>query len=183
MAVLAVISTPNADDAPDSAPRRIVAERPSAEIEVIHFERTDTATVPYFWMRGVPPAEFESAFRDDPTISDVRQLERTDRGAFYKATWEVDSPLIRCVAGGRGHVVHARGTAEEWHLKVWFEERSDASEFQTCCADRNVPLHVDRLTSLADALSDADAILSPPQREAMVLAYREGYFDEPRRVT
>lgn len=183
MAVLAVLTTPNTQAAPDSTPRRIVAGFPSIEVEVVQFERDGSLAVIYFWLRGVPVPEVEPVMADDPRITNAERLERTEDAALYKAEWEVDSPVIHCMAGANGMVVQAEGTVEEWRLKIWFENRSDASAFHACCTERDVPLTVDRLSSLADALSNGGADVSPRQREALVLAYREGYFDEPRRVS
>lgn len=183
MAVLAVLSTPNTDGAPDSTPRRIVSKLPGVEIDVVHFERAGNSAIPYIWMRGASAKEFETVLREDPRISEVHRLERTGDGAFYKVVWDVDSPVIQCVAATNGVIMEAHGRAEQWHLKIWFEDGSDASKFQRCCSDQNVPLRVHRLTSLADARSEDGPAVSQRQYEAMVLAYRGGYFEEPRRVS
>lgn len=182
MARLAVISTPNAG-APDGTPRRIVADLPAVDIEVVQFKRNGPVAVPYFWMQGVPATEFESVLGNDRRITDLQRLERTDAGALYRAEWEVDAPIIHCVASTNGVVVRAHGTVEEWRLRIWFEDGTDTSTFQECCASRDVPLEVHRLKSLTDVLSDGHTNLSQAQHEVMVLAYREGYFEEPRRVS
>lgn len=181
MAVLAVLSSPNTPGAPDSAPRRVVAELPAVEVQVVQFVRTDDAAVPYFWASGVGTDELESVLRDDPRISGVERLERTDAGGFYRVDWDVDSPLIHCAASNGGVVMQARGTPAEWQLKVWFENGSDASAFHDCCLDRDVPLDVERLSSIEEVLAgDDDTGVTETQREAMVLAHREGYFEDPR---
>lgn len=183
MAVLAALSTPNTADAPDCAPRRIVAELPDIELEVVQFERNGAVAVPYLWMRGASTGAFESALSAEPRITSFRQLERTAEAGLYKLAWEVDSPLIGCVSDAGGIVMQARGTASEWQLKVWFEDGSAASRFQRCCTDRAVPLQVDRLSSLADVVSGTNGSVSERQRETLVAAYRAGYFEEPRRVS
>lgn len=183
MAVLAVISTPNTDGAPDSAPRRIVSDLPSIEIEVVQFERDGTVAVPYLWMQGVSVAAFERAVADDPHLSTAEQLEQTDDGTLYKVRWEVDSPSIHCMIRSNGMVMQARGTVDEWRLKIWFETRADAAAFQQCCNSRDVPLDVNQLGSFADVVSDGGGNLSASQRETILLAYREGYFEVPREVS
>lgn len=183
VAFLAELSTPNGGVAPDSTPRRIVSRLPSVEIEVVQFDHDGTTAVPYFRMRGESAAEFRATLEADSRLSGVRELERTDEGAFYRAEWEVDSPLVECIARSDGVIIEAEGDVDEWRLKIWFEGGTSPSTFQQCCADRDVPIEVDRVTSLAEVLSDDDASASGPQREAMVLAYREGYFEEPRQVS
>lgn len=183
MAVLAILSLPNSDETPDSTPRRIVSQLPSLTIEVVEFQQQGNTAIPYVWIRGTTPTEFESVLADDPQISEIQQLEQTDDGALYKTKWEVDDPLIHCIDSTNGVIVQARGTAVEWHFKIWFERHSDASGFQQCCKTQRIPLHVERLTSLADLLSEDRTRVSQQQHEALFLAHKEGYFDNPRQVS
>jgi len=87
------------------------------------------------------------------------------------------------MANANGRVLQARGTAEKRQLKIWFEDGSNASVFQQCCTNQNIPLTVERLTSLSDAVSEDDTGVSKQQETTIVLAYQRGYFDEPRRVS
>lgn len=183
MTVVAYLTTPNSDSAPDCAPRRIVSQLPSIEIEVVQFRQTGTGAIPYFWVWGVPQDEFETVLTADPQISGVQQLARPDRGALYKAVWEVDSPMIHCMDDTNNVIMGAHGTADKWRLKIWFEDGTHASAFQECCHAENIPLRIDRLLSLSEVLSKGQIAVSDRQHEAMALAYREGYFDEPRRTT
>lgn len=183
MAVVAVLTSPNTDSAPDSAPRRLVSAVPDVVIELLQFEREASTATLCFLMRGVQRADFESVLAADPGFSDHRQLERTDDGAVYRVSWTVDSPIIRCLRGAGGIVLQARGTAEEWRLITWFDGGSAASAFRACCRDRGIPLTVERLTSISEVLADSGPDVSERQREALLLAGRAGYFDEPRQVT
>src|SRR6056297_2477798 len=134
-------------------------------------------------MGGVPVEVFEAALARDPDIEILDRIERTDDGAFYRAAWSVDSPLIDCVRAANGIVLEAQGNVDEWRLKVWFEDRPAASTFQQCCVNRGVPLTIRRLSSVAEYFDTGGVSLSARQQEALVLAYREGYFDEPRGTT
>lgn len=183
MAVLASVTTPNTDGAPDSAPRRVVAALPAAEIDVSRFERNGTVAVPYFWVRGSTEAPIESVLARDPQLTNVERIEDADGGSLFKAEWAVDSPLLDCVAGADGKVIQALGTATAWRLRVWFEERADAAAFRSCCAAGDIPLRIDRLKPLGDLASDAGVPLTDSQHQTISLAYRAGYFDEPRGVS
>ncbi|WP_254864389.1 helix-turn-helix domain-containing protein [Halovivax gelatinilyticus] len=183
MTVLVVLSSQNNRSAPDSVPRRIVSELPSVTIDVVHIDQQGATAIPYFWVQGTRPAEFESVVDADESIEIVDRIERTENGTFYKAAWEVDSPIIHCVSESGGIVLEAAGDADEWRLKIWFEDRETASSFQECCRTLGVPLTIHRISSVAEYFAGTDLSLSNRQREALVLAYREGYFDEPRRVT
>jgi len=183
MVVLVALATPNVDDAPEGAPRRVVSGMSDIDIEVVQFERSGDVAVPYFWVWDGLTDAFASALRNDPALGGVTRLEQTERGTLFKAEWEVDSPIMHCVAGAGGMVMQARGSAEEWRLKIWFKDGTDASAFQRCCRERGVPIEVTRLKPLGDIVSEDAPGVSAEQRDALVRAYRAGYFEEPRRVT
>lgn len=115
--------------------------------------------------------------------SDRHPVRQGRRGAFYKASWTVDSPLLQCVAAADGVVLGARGIPEAWRLTVLFEDRSSASSFQECCRTAGVPLAIRRLESVTEYFETSTETLTERQREALVLAYREGYFEEPRAAS
>lgn len=183
MSVVALVSTPNTEEAPNSAPRRIVSEVPSIEIDVVHFERDGLAAVPYLWVRQVPPDRFESVVEPDRTIQEVVLLDSGSAGSFYKVRWEVDSPLVLCVLESGGLIMEAHGSTEEWRLTLWFEEQSQASAFQHCCGGANVPLDIRRLSSIAGEYSSSPGSLTESQREILTLALERGYYEEPRSVS
>lgn len=183
MAILARVASPNGLEAPDSTPRRVVAELPDIEIEVVRFEWTAEVAVPYFWVRNVQPGAFRRVMNHDAQITAVTKLEESDEASLFKAKWAVDSPLITSLLEADGKVRRARGTNSEWRLTLWFESRADASTFQQACGARDLPLHVAELLPLADAPREEFRALSDAQRRTLVLAYREGYFAEPRAVT
>lgn len=135
MAVLASLSSPNDDRAPDSAPRRLVTAFDGIEVEVIRFERQGSIAVPYVVVSGVPAPEIEDVLDREPQIRDYQRLERADDGILYSFSWEVDAPIIYCMTETNGTIMHARGVSREWQLEVWFDDRTDASTFQQCCRD------------------------------------------------
>lgn len=183
MTVLVVLSSPNTDEAPDSVPRRIMAELPALQVEVVHIDRDGATAKPYFWIRGASTDDFEAVLAADPNISIDERIERTADGVFYKAAWDVDSPIIHCVSAANGIVLEAAGDVDEWRLKIWFEDRSATSSFQECCTNLDIPLTIHRLASVTDYFSNDGVNLSPRQREALVLAYGKGYFEEPRETS
>lgn len=183
MAVIVDLASPNTAEAPEAAPRRIVDRFESIAVDVVHIERDGTTALAYIWMSEAPVAEFESAVEPVPDIELVDRFERSDAGAFYKAVWSVDSPLVQCVAAAEGVVLEANGTPAEWRLTVLFEERSAASAFQECCTAAEVPLTIRRLEPITEYFETSTEPLTERQREALVLAYSEGYFEEPRAAS
>lgn len=183
MVTVAVVTSPNSDDAPDCVPRRVFEEAPGAEIELESLVPLGRRAVPYVWVWGDELDPFDRALRGCPEVADAEVVEDVDGGALYRVEWDVDSPVIRCIERADGTLRDAYGTAEEWELTIWFEEGEDATAFQQCCRERGVPLEVARIRATADEREDGDEPVTQPQREALETAYANGYFERPRGAT
>ena len=182
MVSVAVINTSNTD-APDTVARRVFEELPDVEIEVASFVPLGKRAVPYVWVWGDALAAFESVLGGYRKVSSVERLETVDGGALYRIEWDIDSPMIHCINEANAILVKAHGTAERWRLTVWFESGTDASELLRCCNARDVPIEVDRLYSIADETSGDATVVTPRQKEALVMAYEYGYYERPREIT
>lgn len=183
MVTFVEITTPNNDQAPDSAPRRIVSEFPTIEIEVVQFKQQANTAIPYFWVEGIGANQIEEAVKNDPRLSKLQQLDQSDGRILYKVRWNVDSPLISCSLAANGLVMQAHGIPDEWQIKLWFETGKGASAFQNCCQKRDVPLVVNKVASVDEMTADDPADLSQSQSEIIRLAYNMGYFEVPRSVS
>lgn len=183
MVSVAVVTTPNNDEAPDSVPRRILGAVPDVEIEVERIVPLGNSAVPYFWVWGEDLATFEGTIAGYPEVTVLEKLERVDGGALYRIDWEVDSPMVHCVESADARIMEAYGTAERWELTVWFEPGVDASALLECCRARNVPIEVDSLYSVANLTNGDQEVVTPSQREALTLAYEHGYFEQPRGIS
>lgn len=72
---------------------------------------------------------------------------------------------------------------EGWYFRVRFPNHDLPGQFYDFCTDRDISVHVDRVYALADAPANGRSFdLSQEQREALVIAVREGYFEVPRRT-
>lgn len=182
MAILVELAVPSAAG-PDSTPRRVFEEVPDIELEVESFVPVGTAAIPYFWAWGESVDDLERALVADPGVDAVDCIERVDGGALFSVEWEIDDPLVECLAQTDGAIMDAYGTASEWTLTIWFEHREDASAFQRCCVDRNLSFEVIRVRSVADLAEGSKPVITPAQREALLVAYERGYFEQPRGAT
>lgn len=183
MAIIADVTIPNSQGAPDSTPMRIVSGYEDVRIEVENFVTLGGSALAYVLVDTERLEAFERDLGRDPRITGVRCLEGVDDTNLFKVKWEVDSPVVQCVDRTDGVIMRAVGTIDEWDLTIWFDHGEAASDFQECCIAREVPLEVDRLCSLTDALEEDGAGLTARQREALVMAYENGYFERPREVT
>lgn len=183
MTIIADITIPNSREAPDSTPMRIVSDYPNIRLEVENFVTLDSSALVYILVDTERFEGFKRDLRRDPQITDVRCLEDVDDTNLYKVKWDVDSPVVHCINQTDGVIMQAVGTVDEWDLTIWFDYRGAASNFQQCCIARDVPLEVNRLCSLTNMIEENDVGLTARQREVLVMAYENGYFEQPREVT
>lgn len=179
MAVIVTLLTPNTDDAPDSTPRRIFEHDLGIEVELTALIPLGDAAIPHFWVRGDSIDEFERTLNADPKITALRRVETNDGDVLFTAEWEVDSPVIECIAAADGALLAANGTAAEWQLTVLFNERRDATSFHECCRAGSIPIDIESVRPVQGG-DPAEQPVTAAQYEALAIAYREGYFEQPR---
>lgn len=183
MSVAAIVRYPVGGDPPDSAPNRILRTVSGVDIEVESLVPLGETVPVYFWGLGETLDEFESALRAEATVEELTVLERVEGGCLYSAQWYVDDPLIACVSRADGALIEAHGSGDEWEFTIWFERDEHTARFQECCEERDVPMRVERLRSLSELSEEGVSALTSDQREALVLAYERGYFEDPRETT
>lgn len=183
MVAVAVITSPNGEGAPDSVPRRVFEAAPDVEIEVESVVPLAGSAIPYFWVWGDDLSTFEEALDSEPQVSDGTRIQRVEGGALYRIEWDVDSPVVDCIQRVGGSLMEAHGTAERWKLTVWFEAGDDASAFLECCNAAGVQVKVERFHSIGRDVGGEPPAVTPAQREALVTAYENGYFEGPRAIT
>ena len=69
-------------------------------------------------------------------------------------------------------------TTDEWLFRFRTADRETLSAFHDACSDAGVPIEVRRIAG--NPTVDESFGLTDKQREALVLAFDEGYFEVPR---
>jgi predicted DNA binding protein len=129
---------------------------------------------------------FEGRLAADPTVAESSLVASFDDRRLYRLTLTDEVVMIdRRLASLGIAVAEASGVDGRWRLVLRVPERDRLAAFNDYCEERSVNLSVERLSRLDD--DDDGSTWSRPltdaQREALVTAYRNGYFDEPRRTS
>lgn len=178
MAIVAEFTIP-----PDAIPGGSTLESlPDVRIELERVVPTDDAVLPYFWVFGARSEEFLEHARDEPGIVDLRTLTELPNGALFEAEWRPDEAVIEGIKQLRATIMDARATADGWEFQVRAAGRERLLGFQRVFTDQGIPVELDRIYNLAE-VAETKRPLTADQQETLVVAYREGYFDEPRRAT
>lgn len=139
-----------------------------------------------FWASGDDFGRFESALVTDHTVDEYTLLtELGDRRLYrvtlteagreamtYPTATEYDIVFLEVTATHEGSQVRARVPSRE-ALKIYRE----------ACVERGISFDIDRLYHEEPDDSADQYGLTRPQRDVLVRAHEQGYFNDPRSIT
>lgn len=112
----------------------------------------------------------------------VEQLTQTDSRVLYEIQWSPDiNGLVQSIIETDTRILEAEGTADMWDFRLQFRTHEDLSSFRAACDDHDIPLTLRHLYN--PALPEDGGQLSARQHEALIAAYRGGYFEVPRQTS
>lgn len=138
---------------------------------------------PYVWVEAEEFEAFEADVGGSPAVTDLRLLDDAGDERLYRVEWDpADDGLFECFRRVDAAVVDGRGANRSWTFRVRFPDEASVSAFADDCADCGID--VEPLRIGGEGRREGDGVgLTAPQREALVTAYREGYFEVPRKAT
>jgi hypothetical protein len=151
-------------------------------IELERVVPTTGAVVPYVWASGSGVEAFADRASGLPTVTEFTLIDDADGQSLYRLDVDRRSPTVDALASSGGSLLLAEWH-DGWSLRARFDERTAASAFMERCADRSVPITVERVYT-ADRPSRRGPVgLTDKQYEALELAVEAGYFTSPKRAT
>lgn len=118
----------------------------------------------------------------DPSVEEIELLAEVEGERFYRMVWGDTAQIIGYMVHGQGATVQeATATDGEWHLRVFFPERSGLSATSEYAQESGFTLDVTEIYGL-DNLEEAQYNLSNHQYNTLTTAVEEGYYDVPRDV-
>ena len=179
MATIAEFTIPT-DDFPLG---RIFESLPNATVELERVVPTDNAILPYFWARNTDADHIRDALEDEPAFESVTLIDDLDDSGLFRAQWNqgVESVLTG-VLQAELTLLSAFGTHDTWTFEFRAEDSDRILEFQQYCADHDIDVRLTRLKSVAEMVTGDEYNLTANQHEALLLAFNEGYYDDPRRT-
>ncbi|OVE83423.1 helix-turn-helix domain-containing protein [Natronolimnobius baerhuensis] len=156
---------------------------PGVSVELERLVPTTESLFPYVWIRGASSSEAEAALKAAPETAGFTQIDDlgTD-GILYRTAWNPDiDGILEAIVDSSVTLLSATGKRDQWLFRLRVSSHGALSEFRRRCQDRGIEIEVARVQPLQP--TDRTDGLTPAQFEALELAYRRGYFDEPRRAT
>ncbi|QSG02853.1 helix-turn-helix domain-containing protein [Natranaeroarchaeum sulfidigenes] len=156
----------------------------ASAIELETLVPSGDATVPLFWVYEPVEDGFLDAVERYPTVNRVTEMEVFGDRTLFRLDWDASQDhLFQCIMNHEGQILSATGTSEGWDFEIRFPHREALSQAQACCEDAHISLELIRVYNPTDPGAGPWYGLSEPQREALMLAVRMGYYDIPRGCT
>ena len=178
MTVIADITVP----AEDFELGRVLGDFPDVEVELERLVPLQEGIIPLFWISGTDVAEIEAALRENRHTRSVTQLTTADDDTLFEVRWtDQINGVVAALIDTRAKILEATGEAETWDFRLRFETREELSDLNVALTDAGIPVtlrHIYNPSVPVDA-----STLSEEQREALLQAYRRGFFEVPRGIT
>jgi len=162
---------------------QVLSPPPGMSLELERVVPTGSMILPFVWAIGPEYRAFEEGVRSHPAVESLTALERSGDQGLYRLEWEdASTELLAAFEESAAVILEARGN-DTWEFRLRFPDHEHLSTFHDAVRDRDIHIDIGRVYTLAGPLEDGEPFdLTPPQREALVLAVRRGYFASPGEV-
>lgn len=169
----------------DAFPLGVVFEEfPDATVELERVVPTADTVRQYFWVEGVP-SEAITTFLESgtDTVSATRVDRFEDRTLFrYQHSRDKERGVLRALVESDTTLLSATGTRTGWHVRVRGDVQRAVANFDEGCRAAGITPTLRDLSASADPPGSRHPAVTDAQREALLLAYANGYYAEPRET-
>ena len=163
---------------------RILQVDQASSIELETLVPVGGATVPLFWIHNSSRESFVTTVKDHPSVNDAVQVDTFDDRTLFRLDWDAsDDRVFSGLAQYGGQLLGAIGQSDVWEFEVRFGSHGSLSEFTELCEADGIELEVTRVYNPTKPDTGPWYGLTDPQREAIDLAVKKGYYDIPRECT
>lgn len=177
MATIAEFAIP-ADDFPLG---HVFETLPNVTIEIERIVPTNHAILPYFWVRNVPVQRVQETLEAQGALESFTIVDDLGTEGLFRADWDADvEGVLTGIVETELTLLSATGTQEEWLFEFRAEDTDKIAAFQEYCAEHDINIELGRLYDVGEATNEGGQYnLTPEQREAVLLAYNNGYYESP----
>lgn len=162
---------------------RLLDRLGDVEVSVVGTAREGDSGVILYSVEGGTD-RFPEVVEQHPSISSVEPIDGPTDDDVYAATFEtLPKGFWGTLEQFDVELIRARHEGDVWDVEVAIEDQDQLAAFREMAEEADLPVDVDRRFNPCRAGSGPWFGLTEPQREALSLALREGYFEIPRRCT
>ncbi|MFD1597771.1 helix-turn-helix domain-containing protein [Halobellus rarus] len=170
---------------PDIVLTGTVTHDRSSRVTSVSEAGTDPTSGKFFYrIESADFDQFEDGLRDDSTVGDFeRVIETRDKEAIYSFEYTDEAKLLSpVISAANGVILDMKNDGSAWILTIWAPERTDLVHLWEYAQQNDIDIELLRVNEY-DSLGNTDAGLTDSQREALLVAFETGYFEEPRNAT
>ena len=183
MSLIAVVDVSH----PDLALTETIHAAPAVTIRVVPHSGTDPDTGMFFFLVESETgafSTFESALEADPTVAESLLVSETETTRIYRLRHTPGTKLITPETSEVGGLMlEAESTRTGWRVRLGLPDRESVSTLWNYCEAQDISFEVEHLYRQDDLGIDGEPNLTDAQRVALLTAFKEGYFEEPRGTT
>ncbi|QIO24679.1 helix-turn-helix domain-containing protein [Haloarcula sp. JP-L23] len=155
------------------------------DIRVITQGNTDPgSTVFPFLIEYDDRGELEAALEEDPTVDNYELVDWTDRTGIYYIEHTPETKLISTVVTDvSGFLVHTETKRHGWLVRLLLPDRAALNTIWEYANENDISLDIIEIYGNSETGGEPSYGLTAEQRAALTIAYKEGYFGEPRDVS
>ncbi|XVH32216.1 helix-turn-helix domain-containing protein [Haloferacaceae archaeon DSL9] len=163
---------------------RILSVEGASSIELETLVPSGEATVPLFWIFNSERDSFLETLQRHPTVNNAADVDVFEDRTLFKLDWDAHHDhVFQGIIENEGQILSATGIPGIWKFELRFPSHDELGEFKTHCEDAQIALDVVRVFNPTKPEAGPWYGLTEPQREAITLAVRMGYYDIPRGCT
>jgi len=170
---------------PDIVLTKTVTHDRSSKVKSVSEAGTDPTSGKFFYhIESADFPRFEDGLRKDNTIGEFeRVIETRDEKAIYSFEYTDQAKILSPVISvANGVILDMKNEGSAWIIAVWMPERTDLVHLWDYAEQNGIDIDLLRVNEYA-SLGNTDAGLTDSQREALLVAFEAGYFEEPRNAT
>ncbi|UPV99011.1 helix-turn-helix domain-containing protein [Halorussus gelatinilyticus] len=153
---------------------------PDVHVEIERVAVEDDAVTPFFWASGVDFEAFEAALEDDSSVADPSTVETHEDQRLYQVEWRRNTEgIVYAISESGATVLQATSDGGVWTVETLFPDSEDLASFQDYAAAHDLSFELKRLSKSAHPEALGKYGVTDEQYDALVAAYRLGYFEVP----
>lgn len=162
----------------------VLSPPPEMHIELERIVPTGEMVTPFLWATGEEFEAFERKVSGYQSVKEFRAYDKVDDSALYRIVWQSQpTDLLQGIAESEAIVLEARGNGT-WKFRLRFSDHENLTTFHNTVIEQEIPIHIEQTYTLTGSSEHTNRFgLTPDQREALVLALRQGYFATPREAS
>lgn len=164
---------------------RVIRSVPDADIRVVPDASTDPDHATHYFQIAAPDfSEIETCLGDDHTVETFSMISETVDGRIYLIEYSDRVVLVSpTVVEVQGLVLESRSRKGGWELRLQLAGYDSLYELRDYIEEHGFEYGITEISQATESGLQSENDLTEPQIEALVCAYRDGYFDKPREAS